>query len=254
MSPPAAVLLKAETPRRSAISSSSNSRRSYGSRPCSRARFHPLPTATSRPGGQGSQHALHRPLRRHVAGDRNGREDRTAPVQLSLEIAHPSGPRRDDAVVGRHFRPGPNRSPSGDRAVHQVRPQPEGGIGTDPPALGPDGGPPTTRTSAVRISRDNRSRPGSELRSAVTLRLPRSHSGAAASDRKRSPPGGSILITSAPKSASTMVAIPPTGPVVTSMTRKPSSTCGMAESLSQWLPARASRQESRPATPSDRPR
>ena len=65
----------------------------------------------------------------------------------------------------------------------------------------------------------------------MTLRLPRSHSGDAASARKRSPPGGSTLTTSAPKSASTIVAIPPTGPVVASTTRTPCNTSGTAATV-----------------------
>ena len=47
--------------------------------------------------------------------------------------------------------------------------------------------------------------------------------------RKRSPPGGSIFTTSAPKSASTMVAIPATGPLVTSTTRTSCNTCAMPQ-------------------------
>src|SRR5213078_376030 len=47
--------------------------------------------------------------------------------------------------------------------------------------------------------------------------------------RKRSPPGASTFTTSAPKSASTIVVIPPTGPVVTSTTRTPCNTCAMAQ-------------------------
>ena len=85
-----------------------------------------------------------------------------------------------------------------------------------------DGGPATTSTSAVDARAWRSARPSDDRRSAVKLRLPLSHRGAAGSDRKRSPPGGSTLITSAPKSARIIVAIPPTGPVVTSTTRNPS--------------------------------
>ena len=41
--------------------------------------------------------------------------------------------------------------------------------------------------------------------------------------RKRSPDGGSIVMTSAPKSASTVVASPPAGPELKSTTRMPLS-------------------------------
>ena len=92
-----------------------------------------------------------------------------------------------------------------------------------------DGGPPTTSTSARRHQAVQVGQAGGRVQvERSTLRLPRSHSGAAASERKRSPPGGSTFTTSAPKSASTIVAIPPTGPVVRSTTRMPSNTCGMA--------------------------
>ena len=82
----------------------------------------------------------------------------------------------------------------------------------------------STSTSAAATSSCRRRRPSAAARSAVTLRLPRSHSGDAASARKRSPPGRSTLTTSAPKSARTIVAMPPTGPVVASTTRTPSNT------------------------------
>ena len=61
----------------------------------------------------------------------------------------------------------------------------------------------------------------------TTLFLPRFHWMAPGAFLNFSPPGGSILMTSAPKSDITMVATPPARPLVKSRTVIPSKTCDM---------------------------
>ena len=86
----------------------------------------------------------------------------------------------------------------------------------------------------MRASRVNASRPGADLRLRTMPRLPRltalnaglSVPTAPAIRRVESPPGGSILITSAPMSHSSIAQYGPAITCVTSRTRTPSSALG----------------------------
>ena len=80
----------------------------------------------------------------------------------------------------------------------------------------------SSATSAVAASFRAASTPSLVLRSSTTLRLPRPHCRKAGICRSGAPPGGSIFITSAPLSASIMVAMAPPIPRLKSRTRIPS--------------------------------
>ena len=85
----------------------------------------------------------------------------------------------------------------------------------------------STTTSERRANFRALSRPSGDFRSKTTLFLPRSHWTAPGESLNFSPPGGSTLMTSAPKSDMTMVATPPARPLVKSRTVIPSKTCAM---------------------------
>lgn len=85
----------------------------------------------------------------------------------------------------------------------------------------------STTTSACRASFCAFSRPSSVFRSRTTLFLPRFHWIDPGASRNFSPPGGSTLMTSAPKSDITMVATPPARPLLKSRTVIPSKTCAI---------------------------
>jgi len=97
--------------------------------------------------------------------------------------------------------------------------------------------------SVERTSRVNTSRPSRALRLSTTLRLPRltalklglSAPTAPGIRRVESPAGGSILITSAPRSASTIAQYGPAITCVTSRTRKRSSAVDVVMGSSRYL-------------------
>src|SRR4051812_39846578 len=227
MSPPTARMFGASMPLRSAISTSSSSTRSNGMTPCSRL----VSTRWPPPPRWRASSAAEMPCTAPCAATwaATGRAANTGPPRRSWRSKANIRPLR--AAMAPSY---PGTSASGPDDPHPVMDacttsgwRARVASASMPQRRARDGGPDTTSTSAVATSAPRSSRAAGWARSSSTLRLPRSHSGAAASARKRSPPGRSTLMTSAPKSARTMVAMPPTGPVVTSTTRNPSNTCGM---------------------------